>query len=93
MPILKGNISGSIGSIPYNIPSKITSFRLTPTAGGTVTATVYISTDLGTSVQSVYKGAIPDGTTYVDNTEILLRENSTIILVVSGSTDYYFIIE
>lgn len=93
MPVIKGNISGSIGSIPYNIPSKITSFRLTPMAGGAVTANVLISTDLGTSVQHVYTGSIPDGTTYVDSTEILLRENSTIILIVSGSLDYYFNIE
>ncbi len=93
MPVLQGNTSGSIAGIPYNIPSKIISFTLTNMTGGSISATVAISSNsTGISV-IIAPLTIAVGDTYVNDAPIVMLSGYTILLVTSGSLDYYFSIE
>lgn len=93
MAVLKGNTSGSIIGIPYNIPSTITSFVLTNMTGGSITVAVSII-EYGTNNKvSIAPTTIAANSVYVSNAPITMLANYTIYIVTSGSLDYYFSIE
>ena len=93
MPTLSGNTTGSIAGIPYNIPATISSFYLTNKTGGSITVTVSISSnDTGNNV-ALFSQAIAANDTYKSDVPILLLAGFTILIVTSGSVDYFFSIE
>lgn len=93
MPTLSGNTTGSIAGIPYNIPATISSFYLTNKTGGSITVTVSISSnDTGSNV-ALFSQAIAANDTYKSDVPILLLAGFTILIVTSGSVDYFFSIE
>lgn len=93
MPTLSGNTTGSIAGIPYDIPSTISSFYLTNKTGGSITVTVSISSnDTGSNV-ALFSQAIAANDTYKSDVPILLLAGFTILIVTSGSVDYFFSIE
>jgi hypothetical protein len=95
MPTLSGNTTGSIAGIPYNIPATISSFYLTNKTGGSITVTVSISissNDTGNNV-ALFSQAIAANDTYKSDVPILLLAGFTILIVTSGSVDYFFSIE
>lgn len=93
MPTLSGTTTGSIAGIPYNIPATISSFYLTNKTGGSITVTVSISSnDTGSNV-ALFSQAIAANDTYKSDVPILLLAGFTILIVTSGSVDYFFSIE
>ena len=91
MPVLKGTTSGSIRSIPYNIPSKIVSVCLYNRSGGNVTATISISVDASeTFIKSFTIASL--GSEYLE-TNIIVPKEAEIVVASSGTLDYYLTIE
>lgn len=91
MPVLKGTVTGSIRSIPYNIPSTIKSICLYNRSGGSVTATIAISVDtIETYIKSFTIASL--GSEYLE-TNILVPKEAEIVIASSGSLDYYLTIE
>lgn len=89
MPVFSGNTSGSIASIAYNIPSTIKSYSLTNKSGGSITANLVIIPNGGTPVY-VWSGSIATGASQTSDVPIKLLAGYQILIVVSGSCDYYF---
>lgn len=94
MSVFEGNISGSIKSSALNIPSTIKSFSLVNKSGGAITVSVYISeadgSDRAIIPVSVSLGV---GEAYISDTVRVVKKNYYILIVASGSCDYYFTIE
>jgi len=89
MPVLKGNTSGSIASVAYNIPSTISSYSLTNKSGGSITANLVVIPNGGTPVY-VWSGSIATGASQMSDVPIKLLAGYQILIIVSGSCDYYF---
>lgn len=89
MPVFKGNTSGSVASIAYNVPSTIVSYSLTNKTGGSVTANLVIVPDGGSPVY-VWSGSIAAGATQTSDVPVKLLAGYQILIIVSGSTDYWF---
>ena len=92
MPVFEGNTSGSIASIAKNIPAKIISYSLVNRTGGSITVSVLIIPDGGTPVY-VWSGSIAANSTQSDDKDIILLKGYQILIITSGSVDYYFSIE
>lgn len=92
MPVFIGNTSGSIASIAYNIPGKIVSYSLTNKTGGTITASIVVIPDGGSPVYA-WSGSIATVSSQVSSVPIKLLIGYQILVIVSGSCDYYFNIE
>ncbi len=93
MPVISGTTSGSIAGIPYDIPSTISSFYLTNMTGGSISVTVSISSnETGNSI-ALFNQDIAANDTYKSDVPILLLAGFTILIVTSGSVDYFFSIE
>lgn len=95
MPVLKGNTTGSIFLVAYNLPSTIRSYIITNKANTSVSVTIYL-TDAqgvtGTAISAIsYQLAV--GQSYVRDLSIKLKPNSYIYIVANGSVDYYFSID
>ena len=94
MPVLKGNTSGSINLVGYNIPSTIESFSIVNKSGSSVTVTVYISDGDGSDVAiTALSYSLSAGQAYVRKNPIRVVPNNYIYIVTSGSIDYYFTID
>jgi len=94
MPVLKGNTSGSINLVGYNIPSTIESFSIVNKSGSSVTVTVYISDGDGNDVAiTALNYSLSAGQAYVRKNPIQVLPNNYIYIVTSGSIDYYFTID
>ena len=94
MPVFQGNISGSIKSSALNLPSTIKSFSLVNKTGGAITVTVYIGlSDSTNRAVTPLSLSLAAGEAYISDTERKVLSSYYILLVVSGSTDYYFCIE
>lgn len=88
MPIVSGNISGSIRSIAYNIPSTVKWFSVQDKsgAGATVRLAIVVS---GREIyfKTIVLAANASSGELVD---IRLLANSQILIVTSAEIDYYF---
>jgi hypothetical protein len=94
MPVLKGNTSGSINLVGYNIPSTIESFSIVNKSGSSVTVTVYISDGDGNDVAiTALNYSLSVGQAYVRKNPIRVLPNNYIYIVTSGEIDYYFTID
>jgi hypothetical protein len=91
MPILKGNATGSIALVAYNIPSTIQSFIIVNKSGGSVTVTVYIADTIIPDVAvSAIGFTLSAGQAYTRDSPIMVKPNNYIYITTSGSIDYYF---
>lgn len=93
MPVLKGNTTGSIIGVPYNIPSTIQSFVLTNMTGGSITVAVSIIEFDTNNKVSIAPLTIAANNCYTSDVEIKMLAGYTIYIVTSGSLDYYFSIK
>ena len=93
MPVISGNTSGSIASVAYDIPSTIMSWSLTNKTGGAITANLVVTPGFGQTPVYVWSGSIAANSTQIDDKPIKLLSDYQILIIVSGSTDYYFSIE
>ncbi len=94
MPVFQGNTTGSIKSSPLNIASTISSFSLANKSGGSITVSVYISHADGSDVLiAPASKTLGNGDIYISNTPIKVLKNYYILIVASGSLDYYFSID
>lgn len=95
MPVLKGNTTGSIFLVAYNIPSTISSYIISNKATTSVSVTVYLTDTQGVSGTAIsavsYNLAV--GQAYIRDIPIKVKPNSHIYIVASGSVDYYFSID
>lgn len=95
MPVLKGNTTGSIFLVAYNLPSTIRSYIISNKANTSVSVTVYLTDTqgvTGTAISAVsYQLAV--GQAYIRDIPIKVKPNSHIYIVASGSVDYYFSID
>ncbi len=91
MPVFKGNVSGSVLQVAYNIPAEIISFTLINKSVGAITVNVYIRDEDGNDVSIIpYDLSLSTGTGYVSDTRVKLLSNTSIYLTTTGSCDYYF---
>lgn len=90
MPVFKGNTSGSILQVAYNIPSEIVSFSLVNKSGGAITVNVYIrDAGVDTAIISLNK-SLAAGEDYQSDIKRKMLANTSIFITASGSVDYYF---
>jgi len=91
--VYEGNITGSIKCSALNIPSTIKSFSLSNRSGGAITVTVYISEADG-SDRAITPLSVPlaAGEAYISDTEREVSKDYYILIVSSGSCDFYFTI-
>lgn len=95
MPVLKGNTSGSIFLVAYNIPSTIRSYIITNKANTNVSVTVYLTSTegvTGTAISAV-NYTLCAGQAYIRDIPIKVKPDNHIYIVASGSVDYYFSID
>jgi hypothetical protein len=90
--VFKGTTSGSIASIPLNIPCVIKSFIITNEAAANVT--VYISSnDDGSAVRiTALDTALAEKGKLEVRLDIKINPNHAILIVTDASIDYYFTI-
>lgn len=87
--VISGNTSGSIASIGLNIPATIASWSLVNKTGGSITASVVIIPEDASPVY-VWSGSIAANATQDSDKPINLPTMWRVLIVVSGSTDYFF---
>lgn len=94
MPVFEGNTTGSIRSSAKNLPSSIKSFSLVNKTAGSITVTVYISPTDGSEV-AITPLSVPldAGEAYISDVERKVLKDYYIVIITSGSCDYYFTIE
>ncbi len=92
MPVILGNTTGSIRSIALNIPSTIVSHSLTNRTGGGITVSLGVFTPIGAEIY-FWSGSIAAGATQISDIHIKIMDGYQVLLIVSGSCDYYFNIE
>jgi len=90
--VFKGTTSGSIASIPLNIPCVIKSFIITNEAAANVT--VYISSNEdGSAVRiTALDTALAEKGKLEVNLNIKVNPNHAILIVTDAAIDYYFTI-
>ena len=95
MPVVQGNISGSIKSVALNIPCKIKSFSLWNRSGLAIVVNVGVVTS-GTDryIQAANLAALGSaGCSVYYEVDISVLANAQILITASGSCDYYFSLE
>lgn len=93
MPVFKGTTSGSVAGIAYNIPSRLTAYRLCNTNGGNITVTVSIvQLGVGNPVQIIGQ-TINSGECIGGTLDLIMPEGWGVYLAASSSCDYWFNVE
>ena len=93
MPVLQGNVSGSISTVPFNIPCKIISGYLVNRTGSNVIVNLYVATVDGDRAIIPLNTTLISGTMWVIEETVLLPANYYLIITSNGSLDYYISIE
>lgn len=95
--IVEGNISGSIKSVALEIAGTLTAFTLYNKSGGAIVCSVGIVTSDTSTDRYLfnYNLAIVGtaGSSAYEETKITVTAGTKILLVASGSTDYFFQID
>jgi hypothetical protein len=91
MPVLHGNISGSISTISYEYPCKIVSGYLANKTGGPINFSVSVVTNTGS--RTIVNTTQLSGVVYVLTNPVILLKGYYLIVVSSSTLDYYFSIE
>ena len=91
MSVFRGNTSGSIASVPMDIPCKITGIVLMNNSGSTATVNVYISNNSsGQSILIFPKNmAIPTGEGRERFDPLKIIKGDAILITTNQSLDYY----
>lgn len=92
MPVLSGNTSGSIASVAYDIPSTIVSYYLTNKTGGSISVSLAVIPNEGSPVY-VWSGSIAANSTERSDVPIKLLRAYQVLIITSGSLDYYISIQ
>ena len=93
MPVFKGNTSGSVLQVAYNIPAELVSFTLVNKTGGAITVNVYIKDSNVDTAIIPLNLSLAAGASYYSETKTILLKETSIYLTTSGSVDYYFSIQ
>lgn len=91
MSVIKGNTAGSILSSPFLRPVKITSYSIVNKTAGAITVSVIIASGL-TQTHVNYLSLAANEASLVD-VELKVLAGDELLLVTSGSIDYYFNVE
>lgn len=89
MPVLKGNVNGSIATVPFNIPCEIISGYFTNRSSGSVILNVYVATDAGDRAIIPINTTLISGTRYLLDTTTVMKGNYYLIITTNASLDYY----
>ena len=88
--VIQGNTSGSIATVPFNIPCKIISGYFTNKTGGNIVLNVYVATGGGNNRSlSPLNLTMISGVQFIINEEVILSAGMYLIIVANGSVDYY----
>lgn len=90
MAVIEGNVSGSISTVPFNIPCKIISGYLTNRTGGNVIVNLYVVTGTGDRAIIPINLTLISGQMYIITEEIVMKPGYYFIIVSNASLDYYF---
>lgn len=93
MPVFHGSISGSISTIPFNIPCEIISGYFTNKSSGSVILNVYIATESGDRAILPINTTIISGAQHILDTTVLLKQNYYLIIITNAQLDYYISIK
>lgn len=95
MPVISGNISGSIKSVALNISSYIKSIGVVNRSGGAITVNIGVMVNGTDNIYAVNFQLAAFGSTgasgYID-CDILVPADTKILIVSGGSCDYYLTI-
>lgn len=93
MPVIEGNTSGSIASVPFNTPCRIISGFLVNKTADSIDVNVYVVTDTGDRSLIPYNKTIISNSIYVLEGEVIMKAGYYLLIYTNGSVDYYFSIE
>ncbi len=93
MGVIQGNTTGSISSVPFNIAAKIIGGRLVNRSSGSITVNLYVATDTGDREITPLNLLLISGSVWVLDEKIILKPGYYLIIITSGSVDYYFSVE
>ena len=93
MGVISGNISGSVSTIPFNIPCDIVSARFVNRSINSIALNVYVATSGGDREITPLNYIIISGTIYIIDQKVRIRAGDYLIIVSSGSLDYYITVE
>lgn len=95
MQVLKGTISGSIKSTAFNIPCTIKSIGVFNRSAGAIVVNIGVTDDsVDTYFKSFNLAAVgATGSSDLIKTDVRVGANWQILIVASGSTDYFLTIK
>jgi len=89
MAVLQGNISGSVSTIPFDIPCTIISARFVNRSLATITFNVYVATGSGDREITPLDYVMISGSVYLIETPFIMKPGYYLIISSSGSLDFY----
>lgn len=90
MPVRQGQVSGSISTVAFDLPTKVISFWLIPRiSSGGLTASMFIVTDNGDRAAIPVNTQILSGAVYVTDIPFIMMPNWYFIIVSNQPLDYY----
>ena len=93
MPVLHGTTSGSVAGQSYNIPSKITSYRVCNKTAGAITVTVsFVELGVGNITNIGYHSLSANACDGIE-VNMIMPSGWAIYIAASGSCDYWFSIQ
>lgn len=93
MPVISGNTTGSIASVPFAIPCKIISGYLVNKSIGSAIVNVYMATGSGDRSMIPLNLTLLSGQMYIISEPIIMKAGYYLIITTNASLDYYFSIE
>lgn len=93
MPVLQGNVSGSVSTVSFDIPSKIISGYFVNRSGGNVIVNVYMATDTGDRLIVPLNLTLISGQMYILDETLIMKAGYYLIIVTNASLDYYISVE
>lgn len=91
--VIQGNTSGSIATVPFNIPCKIISGYFTNKTVGNIVLNVYVATADGDRSLSPLNLTMISGVQFIITEDVIIAAGDYLIIVSSGSVDYYLSIK
>lgn len=91
MPVFRGNTTGSVLSAQYRIPTRITSINLVDKSGSSNTVIVAI---VENGEQCYIRSmALSANEGFHEDVDILLLQGFEVLVIASGSLDYYITVD
>ena len=91
MSVVRGNTSGSIATVPVDIPCKVTGIILTNTSGSSATVNVYISNNITGQTIRIFPQnmTIPTGESRERFDHLKIIKGDAVLITTNQSLDYY----